>query len=88
MAGAGYAYLPTLVPQLSLHFSFNWIAVVAGGGHEPKDGALQGTSALDYLKLAASIAVRELKEESYDTVEGFEDVSLSLFLILIPHVAH
>ena len=88
MAGAGYAYLPTMVPLLSLHFSFNWIAVFAGGGHEPKDGALQGTSALDYLKLAASIAVRELKEESYDTVEGFEDVSLSLFLILIPHVAH
>ena len=57
------------------------MSTVAGGGHEPKDGALQGKTALDYLKLAATIVLRELKEESYDSVEGFENVStFHLFL--------
>ncbi len=47
---------------------------VAGGGHEPKDGALRGKAAIEYLKLAASIVIRELDEESYNSVEGFAHV--------------
>ncbi len=71
---------PALLLQRSLSLESNNLwrngpVVDAGGGHEAKDGALKGKAAMDYLNLAATIVTRELKEESYDCVEGFQDVS-------------
>jgi hypothetical protein len=60
---------------LSRSLQRNRSVPAAGGGHEASDGALKGKAAMDYLMLAAAIVTRELKEESYDSVEGFENVS-------------